>query len=242
MSKADAKKEVKGYVIYIRVSTKEQGDKRNGLEAQEAGARAYVASLGGTVEGVYCDMVSGAGKLRPEQNRALDAVRETGADLVVWELDRLSRDAANSMAIRKALSEAGAQIHVAALGRVLDLMTFSVVAAMAEAEREKISKRVREGLEARERRTGARNGRSKGADTSAAREVSKQQRRKAAMDKSMIARNFVEMELERGTSYRKIADALNRLGLKTPTGKAYSVSSVQRIVKIHDLSKKEVQA
>ena len=81
------------FVLYARVSTAEQGDSRNGLEAQAANMRAFVASHGGRVVAHLEEVISGAvdPSARPILSSAAALARSRGASLLVARLDRLSR-------------------------------------------------------------------------------------------------------------------------------------------------------
>ena len=74
------------YVIYYRVSTKEQE-----YERQEHIVKGFLKPTDVTL-GIYAEKVSGSkGRKRPELQKALAHARQSGATLVVAELTRLSR-------------------------------------------------------------------------------------------------------------------------------------------------------
>lgn len=80
-------------VFYIRVSTKEQGHSRNGLEAQTAMLERFAHMGGHEVLASYEEVASGKHGLdrRPVLRAALDYAQRNKATLIVSKLDRLSR-------------------------------------------------------------------------------------------------------------------------------------------------------
>ncbi len=129
---------------YARVSTDEQS-----LDAQlDALARAGV-------ERTFSDKVSGTVRRRPELDRLLDQLR-SGDVVVVAKYDRLARSLADLLGIVDAIRAKGAGFR--SLAEDIDTTTpagrlvFHVFASIAQFERERISERTREGLEAARRR------------------------------------------------------------------------------------------
>ena len=87
----------KQYVVYTRVSTEDQGRSGLGKEAQERDINIYLTSyseIPWEIAGTFHDTLSGKIDNRPELTKALAMARETGAELLVAKLDRLSRDVA----------------------------------------------------------------------------------------------------------------------------------------------------
>ncbi|NKI20352.1 recombinase family protein [Paenibacillus dendritiformis] len=80
--------------IYIRVSTEEQKNAGCSLEAQEEELHRYVTSIGLTVFDVYRDGgYSGKDFNRPDVQRLFsDMAQNKFQAIVVWRLDRLSRN------------------------------------------------------------------------------------------------------------------------------------------------------
>ena len=228
------KKIGKKFVAYIRVSTKEQGISGLGLGEQRQAINEAVIKLGGTIESYYSDVASGKDNKRPELLRAIEDCKENGHTLIVAKLDRLGRNAAYLFSIRD---------NVKSLYIVdkpdIDTMQFGIYATMAQWECETISQRTKAALRERERKTGKRNGQKKGYKMDAARKAAVQSRRDKAMlsNNNQVAKNVIEMELEKGMSYRKIAEYLNKIGLRTPKDKSFSVASVQKIMKMYGLKK-----
>ncbi len=94
-SPADASK----VALYVRVSTGEQD-----LEGQERDLRAYATSRGWEVITVYREKLSATGKVeRPAYDRLLRDVavpERAWGHVLVWSLDRWSRDTRFSVAVR----------------------------------------------------------------------------------------------------------------------------------------------
>jgi site-specific DNA recombinase len=141
-------------VIYCRVSTVKQEDNTS-LDTQEQGARAYCERAGYSVIAVLKDVHTGADMDRPGLRRAMDAIRQGTADvLVVHALDRLARDMTHQAVIFHQVEEQykGAielvteqQLDRSAQGQMLR----AILAGFAAMEREKIKERMERGKRAR---------------------------------------------------------------------------------------------
>lgn len=125
---------------YARVSTHRQQDS---LEAQQQALTAYGC------EKIYSDKLSGIKPDRPGLNDAIDYMRNEDS-LVVTRLDRLGRSALDILRTVQDLDSRG--IRIEALDTQLDTRTpagklvLSVLASMAEFERNLIVERTFEGL------------------------------------------------------------------------------------------------
>ena len=129
---------------YARVSTADQN-----LDAQTDALRAAGA------ERVFADRISGSVRSRPELDRLLDQLR-AGDVIVVAKYDRLARSLRDLLEIVEVIKERGGGFR--SLAEDIDTTTpagrlvFHVFASIAQFERERISERTREGLEAAKRR------------------------------------------------------------------------------------------
>ncbi len=125
---------------YARVSTDDQN-----LDAQTDALTAAGA------ERIYADKISGSRKKRPELDRLLDQLR-SGDVVVVTKYDRLARSLRDLLDIVEAIKDAGGGFR--SLAEDIDTTTpagrlvFHVFASIAQFERERISERTREGLQA----------------------------------------------------------------------------------------------
>ena len=129
---------------YARVSTEDQH-----LDAQ------LDALTGSGAARIFADRISGTRRSRPELDRMLDQLR--GGDIVVvTKYDRLARSLRDLLEIVEAIGQRGAGFK--SLAEDIDTTTpagrlvFHVFASIAQFERERISERTREGLEAARRR------------------------------------------------------------------------------------------
>lgn len=130
-------------VAYYRVSTETQGRSGLGLEAQRHAVLALCQGRGWEVIAERTEVESGKNDNRPELAAALHQAKVTGATLVVAKLDRLSR----SVAFLSALQDSGAKFIAADMPEANEL-TVHIMAAVAQAERQAISKRTKEALRA----------------------------------------------------------------------------------------------
>jgi putative DNA-invertase from lambdoid prophage Rac len=142
---------------YARVSTPEQTTDNQLLEIATAGfevtpKRTYVEAISGKVPA----------KERPEFAKLLGKL-DDGDVLAVSKLDRLGRDTSDVLSTVSTLAEMGVKVHCLALGG-MDLtspagkMTMTVLAAVAEFERDLLVERTQAGL-ARAKEEGKRLGR-----------------------------------------------------------------------------------
>ena len=128
-------------VAYERVSTARQGASGLGLEAQRKTIEAFAASRGAEVLARFTEVESGKRADRPELLKALHLAKVTGATLVIAKLDRLSRNAAFLLALR----DSGVRFVAVDMPEANDL-TVGIMALVAQAEREAISRRTKEAL------------------------------------------------------------------------------------------------
>ncbi|MBC8211164.1 MAG: recombinase family protein [Gammaproteobacteria bacterium] len=114
-------------------------------------------------ERIYKDKASGRDFERSQLKECIKALRE-GDELVVWKLDRLGRSVKNLIETVQELNKNGVEFK--SLTENLDTsssggkLVFNVFAALAEFERDLISERTKEGLEAARKR-GRKGGRPK---------------------------------------------------------------------------------
>lgn len=128
-------------VSYMRVSTDKQGQSGLGLEAQKNAINNYMKSKDAEIVDSFTEVESGKNDNRPELAKALHLAEVTGATLVIAKLDRLSRDAAFLITLQNSHVK-----FIAADMPNANEMTVSIMAIMAQQEREAISKRTKEAL------------------------------------------------------------------------------------------------
>ena len=126
-------------VAYYRVSTAKQGHSGLGLDSQ----RQLVSSYQADIIGEFTEIESGKIDNRPQLEFALEQCRRHGAAILIAKIDRLSRDAAFLLTLRKA----GVDIVAADMPHA-GTLEFGVRAVVAQHEREEISKRTKQALQA----------------------------------------------------------------------------------------------
>jgi DNA invertase Pin-like site-specific DNA recombinase len=129
---------------YARVSTEDQN-----LDGQLDALKAAGA------ERIFADKITGTARRRPELDRLLDQLRQ-GDVITVTKYDRLARSLRDLLDIVDTIQAHGAGFR--SLAEDIDTTTpagrlvFHVFASIAQFERERISERTKEGLEAAKRR------------------------------------------------------------------------------------------
>jgi DNA invertase Pin-like site-specific DNA recombinase len=133
--------------IYARVSTKDQS-----CEMQLRDLRAYCASRGFLQVSEYVDIgESGATDSRPELNRLMDHARKRQIDAVlVWRFDRFARSTKHLLLALEEFRSKGIQFvsyqENMDTGSPLGQALFTIVAAVAQLERDLIRERVCAGI------------------------------------------------------------------------------------------------
>lgn len=217
-------------VAYYRVSTAAQGRSGLGLDAQKLAVESLCANRGwDLVAPPFTEVESGKRNDRPELDKALHRAKVTGSTLVVAKLDRLSRN----VAFLAALQESGVRFIAADMPEANEL-TVHIMAAVAQAERQAISKRTKEALAAAKAR-GQRLGNPNGAE--ALRRAGKGNAmaikavRFDAINRANQMRPVIDDLREQGVlSLVGIASALNVGGFVTARGGRWHASSVQNLL------------
>jgi DNA invertase Pin-like site-specific DNA recombinase len=125
---------------YARVSTRDQHPEAQTDALTAAGC-----------ERLFVDKASGKLARRPELDKALDFLRR-GDELTITKLDRLGRSLRNLLDLAADLDKRGVDLKV--LHQGIDTSTpggrlfFHILAAIAEFERDLLSERTKDGLEA----------------------------------------------------------------------------------------------
>ncbi|XQY90688.1 recombinase family protein [Metabacillus sp. HB246100] len=143
--------------IYIRVSTDEQAKEGYSIRAQTERLKAYCVSQGWTVVDFFIDDgISAKDMKRPELKRMLKHIEQDLVDCVlVYKLDRLTRSVIDLYKLLEVFDKHNCKFKSAtevydttsAMGR----MFITIVAALAQWERENLSERVRMGMEQKAR-------------------------------------------------------------------------------------------
>jgi DNA invertase Pin-like site-specific DNA recombinase len=133
--------------IYARVSTRDQS-----CEMQLRDLRAYCAARSFDAVAEYVDVgQSGAKDSRPELNRLMDDTRKRKLDAVlVWRFDRFARSTKHLLTALEEFRSAGIQFisyqENMDTGSPLGQALFTIVAAVAQLERDLIRERVSAGI------------------------------------------------------------------------------------------------
>jgi len=209
------------YVIYYRVSTKKQGESGLGLEAQRRDIEIFLerySSVPFEVLQEFTEVESGKVDARPILKAAEALAKKHKAILLVSKLDRLSRDVEFIAGVIKRCD-----VKVACMPNA-DRFQLHIYAALAEQEREFISQRTKQALQAAKAR-GVKLGGIR--DTTMQRNVALGQYTDAFAERHRgVLRSFVAQ----GLPLRAIAKELNELGLKTTTGKEFGPMQVSRMI------------
>lgn len=212
---------MKSYIAYYRVSTQKQGASGLGLEAQRRIVEATAKN--GAVVAEYTDIESGRKNDRPELLKALAHCRQTGATLLIAKLDRLSRN----VAFIANLMESGVDF-IAGDMPTANKFTLHIFAALAEQEREMISARTKDALKAYKARGGVLGKPENLTDVARAKGTLARIRNAREHSHNRKAAAMIGPLREKGLSFGKIADELNRLGFTARRGGKFSAEQVKR--------------
>lgn len=216
-------------VAYERVSTARQGQSGLGLEAQRRQIAEFASARGAEVLARFTEVESGRKADRPELAKALHHAKVTGATLVIAKLDRLSRNAAFLLALR----DSGVKFVAVDMPEANDL-TVGIMALVAEAEREAISRRTKEALasaKARGVKLGNPNGaaalKRAGKGGTALRATVSANANQFARD---LAPVIADIRAAGHGSLREIATELTARGIRTRRGGAWGVGNVRGLL------------
>lgn len=138
---------MKKFVVYIRVSTKKQGNSGLGLEAQQKICGEFIKNHDGEKVAEYKDVESGTHRDRKGLADAVAYCKKNNCALVIAKLDRLARDVEFCFKI----VNTGIEIHFCDMPQVNTLL-LGVFASVAQYERELTSDRTRKALAAKKER------------------------------------------------------------------------------------------
>lgn len=228
-------------VAYRRVSRLSQAASGLGLEAQESDILGYAQRRGARIIAEYTEVESGRSNERPQLKAALHHAKVTGATVVIAKLDRLSRSASFTLALR----DSGVKFVCCDMPEANDL-TIGVLAVVAQAEAQAISRRTKDALQmARKRvevrgqrghseirRLGnpngaaalARAGKGNGAAVAKARARADQR----ALD---LAEVIKAIQADGAATLAAIANELNEREMITPRGGKWHPSSVSNLLR-----------
>ena len=217
------------FIAYERVSTARQGASGLGLEAQRNAIDGFATSRSAEVLARFTEVESGRNPNRPELTKAIQLARLTGATLVIAKLDRLSRNAAFLLTLR----DSGVHFLAVDMPEANDL-TVGIMALVAQAEREAISRRTKEALAVAKAR-GVKLGNPNGAES-----LRRAGKGAVALRRAVVANadRFAEglapvladIRAQGQTTLREMASELNGRGMLTRRGGRWQVSNVRNLL------------
>lgn len=200
-----------------------------GLEAQRNTIDAFAAARGADILARFTEVESGKTANRPELTAAIQLARLTGATLVIAKLDRLSRNAAFLLTLR----DSGVHFLAVDMPEANDL-TVGIMALVAQAEREAISRRTKEALAVAKAR-GVKLGNPNGA--AALRRAARGAvalratvSANAAQHAADLADVVTDIRASGERSLREMAKALTARGIRTRRGGSWQVSNVRNLL------------
>ena len=240
----------KKFIAYYRVSTDRQEKSGLGLDTQEKAVKKYLKAYWPPHES-FTEVESGKNNKRPEFDKALKLCKKLKATLVVAKLDRLSRDLHFITSLDKAKIE-----FVCCDMPQANNLTINLMSALAQWEREQISKRTKDALQALKaqgKKLGANNPKVKKGlkvywkaqekkrkvkekqikEERGARKKRKKIEYEAKVykcekfDKSMLG----NLKLLSHLSIREQVKKLNKSNIKTRLGKEWSKSNLHNLIK-----------
>ncbi|NQD67278.1 recombinase family protein [Bacillus haikouensis] len=217
--------------IYVRVSTAEQAAEGYSIRAQTDRLKAYCVSQGWEIFEFYVDDgYSAKDTNRPNLNRMMKHIEEGLIDCVlVYRLDRLTRSVRDLYSILETLDKYDCKFKSAtevydtttAMGR----MFITIVAALAQWERENTGERIRMGMEQK-----AREGNWVMNQAPYGYEIDKENKTLIVNDQeALIVKRIYEHYLN-GKTMRKIAVGFNKSNVSTKTGAIWNEFKVKYIL------------
>jgi len=218
-------------IAYLRVSTEKQADRGVSLDAQRAKVKAYTELYDLELVEVVVDAGESAKSLRrPGLQRALGMLERCEAEaLLIVKLDRLTRSVVDLGSLveryfapgKAALLSVGEQIDTrSAAGRLV----LNVLASVSQWEREAIAERTATAMQHK-----ARQGEYTGGQAPYGARVAADGRLEAE-PLEQEARAMARRLHAAGRSLRGIAVELERMGIRSRTGKGFAPVQVKRMV------------
>lgn len=223
----------KKYVIYYRVSTKKQGESGLGLKAQKVYLYHFLEEA--EVVREFTEIQSGGDfETRLVLQEALQLCQMEGYTLAIAKIDRLSRKTEDALHIYNLLE-----------GRLfscdipnIDKFTLTLFMAIADRERELISIRTKQALDAKKSEIG--EWRNSTFLESARQKGQKRIRQKARLNSNnRRATELIVLYKDKDLTLEEIAQKLNKNGFRTSKGKLFQKTSVSRLWKRYQTEKME---
>lgn len=138
---------MKKFAVYIRVSTRKQGNSGLGLESQQKICVEFIKTQCGELVAEFKDVESGTHRDRKGLLAAIDYCKRNNCALVIAKLDRLARDVEFCFKV----VNTGIEIHFVDMPQMNTLL-LGVFASVAQYERELTSDRTTKALAAKKAR------------------------------------------------------------------------------------------
>jgi DNA invertase Pin-like site-specific DNA recombinase len=215
----------KSFIGVCRVSTREQGQSKNGLESQRAEIERWAKHHGYNLVTIMDEVISGSTPLkdRPVMSAALLLAKKMKAQVVVTKSDRCSRD----FDISRELMQKKKQVVAIDLGEDADSFVEIIFSGLAEKERKMIGQRTKAGLAAAKARGVVLGNRT---NLPEAREKAAAAIKEKADRFAARVRPPIERMVHCGMTYAEIAQEMNEQHIPTARGGEWSATSVCRIV------------
>lgn len=211
------------FVLYLRVSSQEQGKSGLGLEAQERDIQLFLSNYAENpyeVLGKFVEVHSGKDNDRPQLLAAIQLAKKEKGTLVVATLSRLSRKVSFTASL---MEDRDLDLKVAQMPYA-DKFQLHIYAALAEQERDFCSRRTKAALAAAKER-----GTKLGAPKQHLDILAKARTDKALREARQVSGVIVPLR-KQGASLRSICEVLNASGMKTSRGTAFHPSLVSRML------------
>ncbi|MFI8712162.1 recombinase family protein [Brevibacillus brevis] len=232
--------EIKTIAIYARVSTEEQAEEGYSILAQLDTLKKYARQHGYIVSKEYKDEgISGKTiQKRPQLQQLLrDAKQGLFQEVIVWKINRISRNQLDLLTIVDELQKHGVSFRSytenfeteTPMGR----FALQMMGSVAELERNTIIDNVKLGMKQRARQGKWNGGRVLGYESVEVEGSTFRKRKETRLVILESEASLVRLIFEKyasGKGLKAIANELNHLGYKTKWGKAFSVVSVKDIL------------
>ncbi|WP_304341033.1 recombinase family protein [Metaclostridioides mangenotii] len=229
----------KNVAIYCRVSTVEQADEGYSIDEQRRRGEEYCNSNGYNVYNIYEDRgISGKNiSGRPGVKRLIEDAKDKKFDLlIVWKLNRLSRDLSDILTIEKLLTKYKIAFRSLTEGFETETnsgkLQLSIMGAIAEFERGTISENVKMGMIARAKEGRWNGGSVLGYDVKELPNEGNKRKNTALFineEEANTVRRIFEL-YSKGNGYKAIVNSINKDGYITKRGNHFAVSTVRDIL------------
>lgn len=205
-------------VLYLRVSTREQGKSGLGLDAQKNLCIEVCEKLNIEIVGIYQEIISGKKKpiKRDVFKEALSIAQKNKAAIMVAKLDRFSRDIAHLTDFTNGYMVKNCPKLICADNPNASEFEINIRASISQEERKMISQRTKAALQIKKEQ---------------GYELGKQGRKAATEQARQLTQNAINIAYQyyqQGYSYQKIADILNQQGYKTSRGSNWTKQALTK--------------